>query len=156
MFNNCYSLQSLNLSSFNTAAVTSMSNMFYNCYTLQSLNLSSFNVSAVTSMVNMFNYCYSLQSLNLSQTTLSGVNSAANFANFSNSNSSLISVRIPNVKWGFTVANNPLSATALNALFGDLYDLTSQASQTITITGCTGAATCNRSIATAKKWVVTG
>ena len=182
MFNNCFSLQSVNLSSFNTAAVTNMSYMFYNCsslqwvnlssfntaavtnmavmfnscFSLQSLNLSSFNTAAVTNMSGMFYNCYSLQSVNLSQTSLAGVNSAANFASFLFSNTSLISVRIPNVKWGFTVANNPLSATALNALFGDLYDLTSQASQTITITGCTGAATCNRSIATAKNWVVAG
>ena len=70
MFQYCYSLQSLNLSSFNTAAVTnkctSCANMFQYCYSLQSLNLSSFNTAAVTNMSSMFQYCYSLQSLNLS------------------------------------------------------------------------------------------
>ena len=139
-----------------TNACTNMSNMFQYCYSLQSPNLSNFNTAAVTNMSSMFQYCYSLQSLNLSQTTLSAVNSAGSFANFSIGTISLASVRIPNTKWSFTVANNPLSASALNTLFGDLFDLTSQTAQTITITGCTGASTCDKTIATAKNWVVVG
>jgi surface protein len=66
MFYNCYSLQTLDLSYFNTAAVTTMSQMFYNCYSLQTLNLSYFNTAAVTTMSQMFTSCYSLQTLNLS------------------------------------------------------------------------------------------
>ncbi len=45
-----------------------------------------------------------------------------------------------------------LSAAALNTLFGDLPTI---AGKTIMITGCTGAATCDQSIATAKGWTVT-
>ena len=38
MFYNCSSLDSLNLSNFNTPNVTDMSYMFYNCSSLDSLN----------------------------------------------------------------------------------------------------------------------
>ena len=153
MFYYCSSLQSLNLSSFNTVSVTNMSNMFNSCYSLQYLNLSSFNTSAVTNMSYMFNNCYSLQSLNLSNTNVGAVTSISNFVNFATGTVSLIKCRIPQAKWSFSVANNPLSASELNLLFGDLATVTGQ---TITITGCTGSATCDRTIATNKGWTVVG
>ena len=153
MFYNCSSLQSLNLSSFNTAAVTNMSNMFQNCYSLQSLNLSSFNTAAVTNMGSMFSGCSSLQKIDLSGTNVGAVTSVGNFGSFTNGTTSLIKCRLPQAKWNFTVANNPLSATELNLLFGDLATVSGQ---TITITGCTGAATCDKTIATNKGWTVTG
>ena len=43
--------------------------MFVNCFSLTSLNLSSFNTSNVTDMADMFNGCYSLTSLDLSNFT---------------------------------------------------------------------------------------
>lgn len=46
-----------------------------------------------------------------------------------------------------------LNAQALNTLFGDL---PTRSNKTINITDCPGAATCTRSIATAKGWTVTG
>jgi surface protein len=153
MFNSCTSLQTLNLSSFNTALVTNMSYMFYSCYSLQTLNLSSFNTALVTNMSNMFQYCASLQTLNLSQTTFNSVTPVGNFAGFLGSNGSLTLVRIPHVLWSFTVSYNPISDTNLNLLFGDLDTTTGQ---TITITGCTGAATCNKTLATNKGWTVVG
>ena len=104
----------------------------------------------------MFNNCYSLQSLDLSATTLSGVTSQPNFNIFTNGTISLIKCRLPKVKWSFTVASNPLSAAELNLLFGDLADLTGLTAQIITITGCTGAATCDKTIATSKNWTVIG
>ena len=66
MFGNCYSLTSLNLDKFNSSKVENMAYMFYNCYLLKSLDLSSFNTSLVTDMSAMFWECYSLTSLNLS------------------------------------------------------------------------------------------
>ncbi len=72
MFRGCISLTSLNLSSFNTSAVTSMVGMFMGVL-LTSLNLSSFNTSAVTSMQRMFRDCVSLTSLNLSSFNTSAV-----------------------------------------------------------------------------------
>ena len=66
MFEDCRSLQSLDLSNFDTSKVTDMSHMFYNCESLGSLDLSSFDTSKVTDMEEMFWGCYSLQSLDLS------------------------------------------------------------------------------------------
>ena len=73
MFEGCYKLQSLNLSSFNTSKVTDMSYMFYDCRSLTSLDLSSFNTSNVTGMYSMFVSCFNLQSLNLSSFKTSNV-----------------------------------------------------------------------------------
>ena len=66
MFSFCSSLQSINLSSFNTNNVKKMSYMFRRCSSLQTINLSSFNTINVTDMSCMFAECYSLQSLDLS------------------------------------------------------------------------------------------
>ena len=63
MFAYCSGLTSLNLSGFDTSAVTNMEMMFNNCSKLTSLNLSSFDTSAVTSMGYMFAYCSNLTSL---------------------------------------------------------------------------------------------
>jgi hypothetical protein len=99
----------------------------------------------------MFAYCTSLQSVDLSQTTLSAV---TNNLNIIANCYSMSTCRLPQIGYTFTVASSKLDASALNDLFIDLRDLTSTASQTITITGCPGAATCNQSIATAKNWVI--
>lgn len=67
MFQNCESLEALDLSTFNTENVTNMYGMFESCKSLKSLNLSSFNTSKVTLMVHMFNNCESLTALDLSR-----------------------------------------------------------------------------------------
>jgi hypothetical protein len=51
------------------------------------------------------------------------------------------------------VSYTSLGTAALDQLFTDLPTITAK---TINITGCPGAATCNRAIATAKGWTVTG
>ena len=66
MFKSCNALTSLDLSNFNTAKVTDMTNMFYGCDALTSLDLTSFNTAEVTNMSNMFRLCYALTSLDLS------------------------------------------------------------------------------------------
>ena len=66
MFNGCSSLQSINLSSFNTTNVKYMDYMFHNCSSLKSINLSSFNTTNVNNMCCMFSGCSSLQSIDLS------------------------------------------------------------------------------------------
>ena len=57
MFYNCYNLNSLNLSQFNTGNVEKMNEMFYNCQELNSLDLSAFNTTKVNNMYRMFYYC---------------------------------------------------------------------------------------------------
>ena len=58
MFYNCYQLNSLNLSQFNTGNVEKMNEMFYNCQGLNSLDLSAFNTAKVNNMYRMFYYCF--------------------------------------------------------------------------------------------------
>lgn len=66
MFQNCESLEALDLSTFNTENVTNMFGMFDSCKSLKSLNLSSFNTSKVKQMGYMFKNCESLTALDLS------------------------------------------------------------------------------------------
>ena len=78
MFGYCRGLTSLDLSNFDTSAITSMSSMFNNCSSLTSLDLSNFNTSAVTNMNHMFSNCRSLTSLDLSSFDISKVTSKDN------------------------------------------------------------------------------
>ena len=66
MFYNCGSLKSLDISNFNTSEVTDMRHMFYHCIGLKSLDLSHFNTSKVSNMISMFELCFNLSSVNLS------------------------------------------------------------------------------------------
>lgn len=69
-WNNCFSLQSLDLSGWDTSgwAVTSLAGCWASCYSLQSLDLSEWDTSkwAVTTLAGCFNACLSLQSLDVS------------------------------------------------------------------------------------------
>ena len=59
---------------------------------------------------------------------------------------------VPGLQNGFTIAGSNMSATALDAMFTSLG--TANGSQTITVTGNPGAATCTTSIATNKGFTV--
>ena len=63
MFNYCKALTSLDVSNFNTANVTDMNHMFYYCVALTSLDLSCFNTSSVTNMTEMFRDCSKLTTI---------------------------------------------------------------------------------------------
>ena len=77
MFHGCAALQTLDLSNFNTANVTDMANMFQSCTSLQSLDLSNFNTANATTMYGMFQVCTSLQSLDLSNFNTANVTSVS-------------------------------------------------------------------------------
>ena len=77
MFYSCSGLTSLDLSGFDTSAVTSMTTMFCNCRSLTSLDLSSFDTSAVTGMASMFSGCSSLTTLDVTGFNTSAVTSMA-------------------------------------------------------------------------------
>ena len=81
MFSGCSGLTSLDLSNFDTSAVTSMNSMFNGCTSLTSLDLSNFDTSAVTSMYSMFQNCTALTSLDLSNFDTSAVTSMGNMFN---------------------------------------------------------------------------
>ena len=63
MFEECKSLEKLNVSSFNTNNVEFMPNMFSGCSSLEEINLSSFKADNVE-IDQMFYGCFSLKKLN--------------------------------------------------------------------------------------------
>ena len=73
MFRGCNSLTTLDLSSFDTSSVRNMSYMFDGCSSLTTLDLSSFDTSSVSTMYSMFDGCYSLTALDLSSFNTSSV-----------------------------------------------------------------------------------
>lgn len=66
MFNHCYGLKALDLSSFQTENVQHMGAMFYGCAALRTLDLSGFDTRNVQYMNSMFSRCYRLETLDLS------------------------------------------------------------------------------------------
>ena len=114
MFECCYGLTSLDVSNFNTAKVTSMSGMFYGCQSLTSLDLSSFNTANVTEMGGMFRSCSGLTSLDLgSFNTANVTNMTVMFAFCSGLTSLDLS--------SFNTAN----VTDMTSMFSDCQSLTS-------------------------------
>ena len=182
MFYSCYALSSITLPT-SWGNVTNCSYMFYYCYALSSITLPT-SWGNVTNCSYMFYYCYALRILNNldylgSATTqsdftdilrnceaLTGTLTIAslltNVGIYGASGKLLkcTAIRLTNAGSTFTgsspqvnVSYTRLDATALNQLFTDLPTLTGK---TINITGSAGAATCNRTIATAKNWTVVG
>jgi len=98
MFNNCNSLQNINIRAWDTSSMTNIGNLFYNCSSLTHMDLSGWdtrhvtrtdgmfngcsvitkidmntcNTRAVTNMDNMFNGCSSLEILDISNFNTSG------------------------------------------------------------------------------------
>lgn len=98
MFENCNSLTRLDLSGFDTSAVTSMSSMFESCRSLTNFDPSGFDTSAVTRMSSMFNGCNSLTSLDLSGFDMSAVtNTLGMFASCTSLRLITISDKMSNV-----------------------------------------------------------
>ena len=138
MFEECPSLTSLDLSSFNTSNVTSMANMFAEDINLSSLNISSFNTAKVTKMSRMFFNCSSLTSLNLSNFNTANVTEMAYmFYNCSKVTSinvtSFNTSKVTSFKGMFYGCNelvtldvskfNTSSATNMRLMFTDCYKL---------------------------------
>ncbi|MFQ9151313.1 MAG: BspA family leucine-rich repeat surface protein [Blautia sp.] len=65
MFVACNSLQSIDVSGFDTSQVVSMAWMFAGCVSLQNIDVSHFNTASVGTMSDMFFGCDSLQSLDI-------------------------------------------------------------------------------------------
>ena len=63
MFAYCKSLESLDLTNFNTENVTDMYYMFAYCKSLESLDLTNFNTAKVTNMKGMFGSCSALKTI---------------------------------------------------------------------------------------------
>ena len=165
-FYNCNALRDFSWISF--AQATDMSSAFVNCYELKTITI---NTPTITSLSATFNGCISLRRAEviapnatsaancfiscplLTDVTLHTKANAARTSTYTKANMLSWINDLSGSSVVMSVASCNLNAAALNKIFTDLGTVTSA---TITITGTPGAATCNRSIATAKGWTVTG
>ena len=162
IFSGCTNIKTITFPSITQmSSVTSAQNMLFQCGALTTINyLNKVGSSTATPLVAASGFetqTFTLQSLEFScpfsQLTVNGI-SPTQF-------NKLNSLRLFNTganQWTGTsphinVSYCDLGIAALNQLFTDLTTITTK---TINITGCTGAAGCTRSIATAKGWTVTG
>ena len=145
MFLGCGALQSV--PAFDLASCTNSTSMFANCLSLPTIT-TLVNTSAIVTATTMFSGCTALQTLSIN---LSG---ATVVTNLFSSVTTLRSVVLTGLRFGFTVASNLLEATALDALYTSLG--TASGSQTVTVTSNPGTATDTPTIATAKGWTVAG
>ncbi len=81
MFGGCSSVNSLNLSNFNTNRVKNMCGMFNGCCKLNSLNLSNFNTNNAIYIAGMFYGCSSLTYLDINNFNCDNINTADKMAN---------------------------------------------------------------------------
>ena len=85
MFYECSKITSLDMSGFDTSAVTDMSYMFYGCSGLTYLDLTGWTTTSVTDMRYMFSGCSALSELDLSNFDTKNVtNMQAMFENCTN------------------------------------------------------------------------
>jgi hypothetical protein len=170
MFANCLRLESL--PTVITTSATDTTSMFENNGIKGSITLDLRNISLATSMFrnssfstitlqncstiasigagNLFRDCSALVQV-LGPWTATNITS---FTNTFNGASSLSRCQITGTNATISFAYCSLGATELNEIFSGLS--ATGAGKTITITGNPGAATCSRSIATAKGWAVSG
>lgn len=153
MFQYCYSLVSADVDSM--AVVANASSMFTYCYALTTLVSTNFASSAASlNGTTMFDGCEQLTSIDLSNAKVTKLDAKGTsgkldkLATILFHASSTFSGSSPQ----FDLRYNTLTNTQLDTIFTALPTVTSK---TINITGCTGEATCTKSIATAKGWTVT-
>jgi len=156
MFSSCYALSSITLPT-SWGSVSNTRNMFASCYSLKYINNIDYlgSKSVACDFTDFAKDCEFLQTT----TTIASLISKIGIYGASGYKLKVTSIRLTNASSTFggsspqvNVSYTDLDATALNTLFGDLPTLTGK---TIVITGCTGAATCDTSIATGKGWTVT-
>ena len=66
MFKNCVGIRDLDLTYFNTSAITNMQDLFAGCTRLETANINSFDMIKVKAINSMFNGCTSLENINIS------------------------------------------------------------------------------------------
>ena len=145
MFYSCALLTSIPM--LDTSVTSTFTGMFQYCTALESIP--TLNTSSGTGFMSMFQGCSSLKSipaLNLS--------SGLAFSNMFNGCTKVTSIHVTGFTRSISVSSCVLlNADALNEIFTNA-GTSINSSQTITVTGCAGAATCNPSIAIDKGWSV--
>lgn len=165
-FYNCNALRDFSWISF--AQATDMTSTFVDCFELKTITI---NAPSITTLSATLDGCTSLRravviapaaisAANcfrgcplLTDVTLHTTAAAARTTTYSRSNMVSWINDLSGSSAVLSVASCNLNAAALNRIFTDLGTVTSGV---ITITSTPGAATCNRSLATAKGWTVTG
>ena len=144
-FRDCELLKSIG--NINAPLATNVTSAFRGCRLLRDLGDITIS-SNITSLVEMFFSCTTLRRIVFTNSLIN----VTNVTTFINGCVNLRTLITPDLRLGLNIANNQMSATALNSWFTSLG--TAAGSQTITVTGNPGAATCNPSIATAKGFTV--
>ena len=158
MFRSCYSLFEVVMPTSRSQILLNYQEFFFDCENLITIDNYEFMGSTTgdTNMSDTFKGCVRLEGTYTFDCRLSRFG----FYGYSGGRLAKVTgIRLTNQNSGFGGASpqvdvqyTSLEATALNTLFGDLPALSGK---TIKITGATGAATCDTSIATAKGWTVT-
>jgi len=155
MFQSCINLRSVNINALQN--VTSARHMFNDCNSLQNVIADTFAQNS--SSVDMY-YCFintPLTTISLPMAKIQNIYVYTWPSNAIKGNLETLSFHPSSLFGGVApqifISNNNISAEQINAIFTALPTLSGKS---IDITGCTGAATCTRSIATAKGWTVTG
>ncbi|MBQ6600799.1 MAG: Ig-like domain-containing protein, partial [Clostridia bacterium] len=78
MFQQCYSIKTLDLSSFDTSNVTNFLWLFVDCISLETVNLNGWDTSEVTTMDSMFKNCVKLNPLDISSFNTAKAKNMAN------------------------------------------------------------------------------
>jgi hypothetical protein len=171
MFFGCYALKEL--PDLNLSKVTSTNSMFYDCQSIKKYP-KSFNLASCTDLTQMFgqNFCLReapellntglvvtantifVSCSNLQKIFPLSLPKATSFTSTFFNSELLQSIIIYEANASFDVSNKRLSPAALNDLFTALG--VTGSGKTVTISGNWGSPTCNRSIATAKGWAVSG
>lgn len=100
MFDGCYNLTSVDLSSFKTDKVSSLDGMFNHCFKLTSLDLSNFNTSNVTDFHDLFWHCYDLQSLTIGNFDMSKATNCSQMFDYADNLTTLTLTSVPYLKEG--------------------------------------------------------
>ena len=165
-FYNCNALRDFSWISF--AQATDMTSTFVNCLELKNITINS---PTITTLSATLDGCTSLRRAEviapaaisaancfrgcplLTDVTLHTAASASRSNTYHRSNMIAWINDLSGSSMTTSVASCNLNAAALNRIFTDLGTVTSGV---ITITNTPGGATCNRALATAKGWTVTG
>ena len=78
IFYECNSLESIDLSCFDTSSVTDMNKLFYNCNSIINLDLSTFNTKSTINMNEIFYGCTSLEVLDISSFNMKNLKENSN------------------------------------------------------------------------------
>ena len=142
--NNMFFMSKVEVMHLEATSATQYIQAFYEC---RDLIKSTANLPSAQNISYAYSGCTSLRTVELYG--LGNVVSAVGIFGVCNA---LTRVILEGLRIGFSIANNNLTAQALNDLFDSLG--TASGSQTIIVTGNPGEATCDTTIATAKGFTV--